>query len=329
VVFSWLYAVAALSPALNLVPQLAPCAYHYLLWSLPAVLLIICVLARAAIARAPVPDQSRIGALSCLGAALFLAVLSWSRVPEFATKEMLFTKAVLKQPDAGINWSWYAAGLFATGVAADQAEAARAAVRALACEDSWRILPENRALVIILAALDLSRQGRSAEADALVEREVASLPADGGVIADIVRAQVALRSGQSARAVSLLMRFYPPLLQDAAGVLRTQCRSGLVLPDALPAQAEIASVLGGMDDAANRGHGIDNESRQLQALAYAYLIGGDVERAFDVAALTVNLVPGDRSARQLLGDIYRKLHLDAAAERLTGAPAAGVRSPPP
>jgi hypothetical protein len=326
VAWSWLSALAALSPALNLVPQLAPYADHYLAWALPMLVLLPCVLVRDLIARVAPADQPRLGRLTCAGAGVFLAVLSWSRVPEFASKELLFAKAVVKQPGSAFNWSWHALGLFASPAPADQAAAARAAQRALACVDSWRILPENRALVIIIAAVDLHHQGRHSDADSLVEREVASLPADGGAIADIVRAQVAMRIGQPARAVNALLRFYPQELQEAAVRLRAQCRSGTLLPDALPPQVDPSTSLGGMADVVNLGHSLDNESRQLQTLAYCYQQCGDLERAFDVAAVTVNLVPGDRTARLLLADIDRRLHLDAAAERLM---ATGATAPPP
>jgi Tfp pilus assembly protein PilF len=56
-------------------------------------------------------------------------------------------------------------------------------------------------------------------------------------------------------------------------------------------------------------------------LAVAYLESGQAEKAFDVAALLVNLHPDDRPARLALAAIYRALGLADAASRLAAASA--------
>jgi tetratricopeptide (TPR) repeat protein len=320
VAFSWLYAGAALAPALNLVPQLAPLADHYLLWALPALLLMGGVLVRDACQRLPPAAAARAAHIVVAGLALFFTLLALVRLPEFKDMKTLYTAAVKYQPESGTNWSLYCHCLLDTG--GDFELASRAAERALACADNGRILPENRAMIIVLAALELHRHGDRRQANELVEREVAKLPEDGGRIADIVRAQVALRIGDSQHAIALLQRFYEPSMQAAAALLRKKCRSGEVLPDEQPPMIEIAAKPGAIGDIINMGHEMDNLERQLQSLAYAYEMAGDLEHAFDVAALGVNLSPSCSGMRTLLIDVYRRLHLDAAAARLAGSQAA-------
>jgi hypothetical protein len=327
VAWAWLSAGAALSPALNLVPQLAPLADHYLLWALPELLLLAAVLVRELAVRLPPSAQARAPRLVVAGMAAFFTLLSLARVPEFAGKESFFSAAVRHQPEAGIGWALLCQTLIEKG--GDPAPARRAAVHALACEDSGRILSENRAMVIVLAALELHDHGDRPGMDALVEREVARLPEDGQLVADVVRAQVALRIGEPARAVALLQRFYGPPMQEAAAALRTRCRAGDELPDGQPPLVGVFTVKGRMDDSIDRGHMMDNQVRQLQSLAYAYLLNGDLEHAFDVAALALNLAPQSAEARQLLITIDRRLHLDAAAERLAGGATGAVPSPSP
>jgi len=325
VAFSWLFAAAALAPALNLVPQLAPCADHYLLWALPALLLLGVVLVDDLLLRRPPGGDRRLPWLLGGGLALYLGLLALARLPEFASRQALFRAAVRHQPDCGINWAHYITYELEQGV--DPTRIEPAAVRALQCVDSGRILSEDRAMVIVLAALALHHQGEPAAATALLEREVARLPADGGVIADIVRAQFAMRSGDPARAVVLLQRFYPPPLREAAAALRARCRSGAELPDAQPPAIGVTATRAIMADRVDIEHWLDNQERQLQSLAYACEMSGDLEQAFDVAALALNMVPSNAQARQLLIAIDRQLHLDAAAERLAGG-ATGVPPAP-
>ncbi len=316
VAFAWLFAAAALAPALNLVPQLAPCADHYVLWALPALLLVGVVLVDDLLARRPAPGAGRLPWLLGGGLALFLGLLALARLPEFASRQALFRAAVRHQPGCGINWAHFIACELEQG--GDPARLEQAAGRALRCVDSGRILAEDRAMVIVLAALELHHQGQPAAAGALIEREVARLPADGGMVADVVRAQFAMRSGDPARAVVLLQRFYQGPLREAAAALRARCRSGAELPDAQPPLLGYASSREVMVDSVDFGHWLDNQERQLQSLAYACEMSGDLEQAFDVAALTFNLVPQDNGARLRLIAIDRRLHLDAAAQRLAG-----------
>src|SRR5208282_2103143 len=98
IAFAWLFALAALAPALNLAAQLGPMTDHYHQWALPGLLLVACLLTAEALARLPPAAGARAGRLIALGAALYGGALAFAHLPEFASKERLAAAAVRKQP---------------------------------------------------------------------------------------------------------------------------------------------------------------------------------------------------------------------------------------
>jgi hypothetical protein len=317
VAFAWLFAAAALAPALNLVPQLAPMTDHYQQWALPGLLLIACLLADDLLGRSSAASDRRAAPLVLAGAAVFMAALSLARVPEFADKTRLFAAAVKKQPDSAINWTLHAFCLLDAADPALRAQAGPAAAQALACADQARIFPIDRLSIVVIAAVSLHERGRREEAAALVEREAALLTSDADI--GIVRGEVALRTGQPALAVAALAKLFTPPLQAVAAQLRSRCRDGSVLPDAMPPLVDIAQQGGALADQATRTTWLQAQDRLLASLAAAHLANGDAEHAFDVAAVLVNLDPGFATGRQLLAAAYRRLGVPAAADRLGSA----------
>jgi hypothetical protein len=318
IAFAWLFAFAALAPALNVASQLAPMTDHYHQWALPGLLLVACLLAAEGLARLPGAAAGRAGWLATLGAALFAATLSLAHEPEFASMERLAAAAVRKQPDSAIGWSLQAYCLTIANAPAGRQAAGEAALRAFACVDAERIYGEERLLALIEGAVLLRQGGRIMEAEALADRQCARLAGGAsGPLAAQARAQIALRSGRSDQAIALLAPYFTPLLAAAARELRAHCRDGAQLPDAVP-----PLIAGGEAITSDRIASLHEQvaSQRLQwSLASAYLQGGELEKAFDVAAVLVNRFPQERPGRILLAAIYRQLGLPAAAERLAGA----------
>ncbi len=319
VAFAWLFALAAVAPALNLASQIGPMADHYQQWMLPGLLLIACQLSADALARLPAAAGARARTLCTLGAALFAATLAFAHTPEFASKARLAAAAVRKQPDSGIGWSLHAWCLTVASSPAKRAPAGEAALRAFACCDDDRIRSEERLIALIEAAVLLRSRGDTAAAEALCARECSQL--SGGAVGESsaqARAQIALRSGHPEQAIAALSPYFTPLLAAAARELRAHCRDGSVLPDAVPPLLTGGEAI--TRDRIAAFHQQIGGERVQWSLAVAYLQGGDAERAFDVAAVLVNRFPQERGGRALLARIYRQLGLPAAAERLLGPP---------
>jgi hypothetical protein len=55
----------------------------------------------------------------------------------------------------------------------------------------------------------------------------------------------------------------------------------------------------------------------MRALADACMVLGDLEKAFDVSATTLNMQPDNENLRAQLAAIYRMLKLPDAAAKLT------------
>jgi hypothetical protein len=319
IAFGWLFALAALAPALNLAAQLGPMTDHYHQWALPGLLLVACLLSAEALSRLPTAAGVRAGRLAILGAALYAGTLAFAHLPDFASKERLAAAAVRKQPDSAIGWSLHAYCLTIANAPAARTEAGEAALRAFACVDANRIYAEERLTALIEGAVLLRQQGLPAEAEALADHQCPLLAGGAsGPTAAQARAQIALRSGRSDQAIALLAPYFTPLLAAAARELRAHCRDGAQLPDAVP-----PLIAGG--ELITRDHIASLHEQfavqRLQwSLAAAYLQGGEPEKAFDVAAVLVNRFPHERPGRTLLAAIYRQLGLPAAAERLRDPP---------
>ncbi len=319
IAFAWLLAFAALAPALNIATQLAPMTDHYHQWAQPGLLLIPCLLAAEALSRLPPGAGRRAGRLATLGAALYAGALAFAHLPEFASKERLAAAAVRKQPDSAIGWSLHAYCLTIANPPAARVPAGEAALRAFACVDEDRIYGEERLLALIEGAVLLRQRGQLAEAEALTERQCQLLAGGAsGRDAAQARAQIALRGGRADQAIALLAPYFTPLLAAAGHELRARCRDGAQLPDAVP-----PLIAGGEAITRDRIAAYHEQvaSQRLQwSLASAYFQGGEVEKAFDVAAVLVNRYPQERPGRTLLAAIYRQLGLPAAAESLRGPP---------
>ena len=98
----WLLGIAALLPALNLVPQTLALADHYHQWALPGWLLALCLCVEEALARAAPAGARRWRAWLAVLGVLFFAALAAARVPEFGSRLALFGKAVEQQPAAAV-----------------------------------------------------------------------------------------------------------------------------------------------------------------------------------------------------------------------------------
>jgi|GEM_PF-3224865 tetratricopeptide (TPR) repeat protein len=321
VAFAWLFSLAALAPALNLVPQLAAMTDHYHQWALPGLLLIPCLLIDAGLRRLDPAGPRRALIVTLAGAAIYTASLSLARVPEFSSMPLFAAAAVRRQPDSAINWSLLAYARTEGTEPAKRAPAGEAALRAFSCPDADRIFDGERLAILIEAAVLLHQRGLDREADELCQREYARLPGGGtGEDAALAHAQISMRTGYPQQAVQTLAPFFSQVQIQAASELRRLCRDGMRLPDMIPALLEWSGA-----PASRADHAVHKQQyirlRLQCCLAVAYLESGQAEKAFDVAALLVNLHPDDRPARLALAAIYRALGLADAASRLAAASA--------
>jgi hypothetical protein len=133
---------------------------------------------------------------------------------------------------------------------------------------------------------------------------------------------VALRTGRPGLATTLLEPHFGPPYQEAAAYLRAHCRDGSHLPGDYAPLTGFAPGRGLLHDTTNSSLWQESTERLFQSLTHACLDSGNAERAFDVATVAVNMDPGNLESRRLLGDVYRRLHLDAAAARLAAEPSA-------
>jgi len=324
----WLLGFAGLSPALNFVNQLLPMTDHYQQWALPGWLLVLAVLVQDGLTAASPPRAARASVLLAGLACSACAVLSLVRVPEFQSTRALFARAIVHQPEAAWNWAGYLASLDAGISGTDRTsclspnfrhddgarrEIGAAAMRALSCPDSRRLLPQDRARAIRSAALWLHREGRADEARALADRECARLTDE--ITRDLTWAELAARTGRPAEALARLAPYFQfdAEAQQAAAGLRRLCRDGARLPDAVPPVRRLGTPDA---DEFQRRNAREQFQLGLYLLAYAAHENGDVERAFDCAALLVNMFPDDSKGRELLAGIYLQLGVPSAAAAL-------------
>ena len=315
---AWLFGFAALAPALNLVAQPLPMADHYLHWALPGWLLGILLLVLELQARLK-PGAVWPLRLALAGLALCWGALALLRVPDFRSDLDLFGGSVAKEPRAGWAWSRFALALKNSSAAHGfEWTAGTASRRALECNDVARVIPETLAFVIREAACQLYREGKSAEAWTLVERETSRFQGPAAPLAQVTRAYVAAHAGRPNEALRLLAGHFGPAYEREAAKLRERCRAGEVLPNALPPRLVLPIPA---EDALDR-ESIRQLALQIQyILAVAYLNAHEVERAFDVAAVLVNMAPDYPQGREVLAEVYVRLGLPSAAERMRG----GVR----
>ena len=295
--FGWLFALAGLSPALNLVPQLAPMADHYQQWALPGLLLAGCLGVERILELARLQQPAKVAIAGLSAAVLALAFVSVLRAPEFSSRKALYSAAVLKQPGCAFNWTNWAVALFLSPIPEDKKLVAPAAVRALECPDADRVLPQERMLIAVEAIVFLQKHSETARAETLLRRQSDLLGRVSPNSAQVMEANVALRTGRPHDAVQALAGVFRPDLMALALELRAKCRDGAVLPDHFPPL--LALDAGGADEF-DRTYGAALSLDSMGLLAEAYLRDSLPEQAFDVAAVLVNMSPGYTPGRELL-----------------------------
>jgi tetratricopeptide (TPR) repeat protein len=295
--WGWLFGLAALLPALNLVAQPQPMADQYHLWALPGWLLALALLAERALGSL----RARAGLLAC--AALLLAFLSWRRTPEYASAEVLFEATARREPQSSLAWAEIARTALRSDEPRARLRAGPAALAALAQGDAHRILPMDRPVLAREAALELYRAGEGARAKALLEAELARLPPEAAPLGAIERADFEIRTGRPELAVGLLAPAFESVPPSVVATLRGRCRSGRVLPHEL----EPLLGIGLSGDDADRAFNREAILRRLQLLAAAQRALGRPEEAFDVAAFLVNVAPDFRPGREVLRGVYADL----------------------
>jgi len=313
--FGWALAVAALSPALNLVPQLAPMTDHYLHWALPGVLLVVVLLAERLVTYIPSQRIPVLPAIATALAATALAVLSLLRLPEFANKEALFSAAIVKEPESAFNWAHYVTTIYGRANA-DRRVLGDVAVKALTCGDADRLLPQERTAVAIEAVVRLRQRGPSHAAEETLERQTRLLEKHSPQAAMLLRGHVEMRSGRMPHAIAALSPPFNSGMQQIARALRERCRDGSAFPDQFPPMVSLSAL----SDAQS---GDDFSAAMLLdllgLLGEAYLRNKEPERAFDVLAVLVNMRPDYGPGRELLAETYEALGNTAAAKRLAAA----------
>lgn len=297
-IFGWLAAAAGLAPAINLLPQLAPMADHYLHWALPGLLL----LAAANI------SKPRAAWVLAMAACVALFAATFTRAHTYRSKRALFEAAVAAEPASALN---RAQMVYALRETEDPAIGAQALV-ALNAPDAGRLLAQDRALLTREAAVYLHDHGKPDDAQALLDRETAKLPQAGLPWARLTRAEVALRTGNPDGAAQMIEPAVAPLAQ-AWTELRKTCREDPRLPDAFPPVTSLQ--LEGNDPFA-RQWAVKLALRELSLLARARLDMDENEGAWDVAAALVNLAPTFTPGRVLLAEACERLGMPEKAAAL-------------
>jgi hypothetical protein len=324
VAFGWLLGLAALTPTLNFAPQqLTTMADQYHLWALPGWLLVLALLGRQAVERlSPLPNGARgnngkfLPATLSSGFALFLGLLAWARAPEYGSPLAVATANVAREPDSALAWARYARALKASDEAELRVRAGWAGLRALDAPDAHRIQLQERALALTEAAVELCRRADWARADELLDRECPRFARLALPYADLIRAEVATRTGRPGQALLLLTGHYGPKYSAAAEQLGVVCRDGAKLPDSTPPFPTVPEQLPPHEKII----WAEFSKRFLLVLAQATLDVHGAERAFGISALLVNAHPDYDLGRRLLAQIYDRLGLpDAAAAVLAPA----------
>ena len=308
--FGWCFGLAGLSPALNLVPQLAPLADHYHQWALPGWLLSLGVLADSLAMRWRMPAAMRLAAYAAVAG---LGAVCVVRTGEFSGARRFFEAAVVKEPGTSLNWSNYAQALYNGAAGEDRLHCGDASLVALMKPDSRRILAQQRAICVVEAVRALKRSRQDERAQTLLAREVAVLRGVAPAYAPVTEAQSELALGSPARAIAALNDMVSGEMLAASQTIRMRTRSGAEFADSFAPLAAIETS--GPDAFSNRAGG-DTAIKSLCVLAQAHLAGGDNEAAFDIAALAVNTRPDYRPGRVILSEVYKALGMPAAAERM-------------
>ncbi len=309
--FSWLAIVAALSPALNLAPQLAPLADQYLLWALPFLLLAIALALDGLLVRWTSFPAARVP-LAVGGGALALILLTVAQSSSFASKQRLFLVATRHQPGCGQNWAHRCLDSITTRSDPLDPRPGDYALTALTAVDGHRIIDIVRAPLVVEACAALRRQQRTAEAEALMREQLPLLP-DIGFFRPLTRALVEIRLGKGSAALGFIGDLVPDEVGRTAAEFAGLCRDGQPLPDQLPPARTFASAaLEQFDGERWR----QRWTLLLWAKASACFLERRDHEALGMAALAVNISPDDPDARQLLAAVYEEGGKQDAARRL-------------
>ena len=323
VVFAWMFALAALSPALNLIAQNVPMTDYYLQWALPGLLVVVVVVVADILARVG-SDALRLGPVLVVAAAVGVAALSLQRLPEFTSRETFFTIAMRRQPETAVNIGGYVYDRVRYLDGRYQGANGELALHAASLPSAARMLAFTVPDTAIEAGVAAWRQGGRAAADAAIaEFPVPGPDTDIGVA---VAARVLIganliepAAGHLAEAEAMLAQRLGSDLLAQADALGARCRAGDVLPDALAPVVYLDEKPGISDEYLQR---LDRHDhlRLLIVLAEAREGAGDGAGAFAAAALALNLDPADGDARVAAAGLYaRDLHRSDLAQRVLDA----------
>lgn len=299
----WMLGLAAVLPALNLVPQPIPMTDHYQHWALPGWILACAVLAETLLARMPRLGL-RGGIALTTACCVAFAALDAVRTPLFGSSLALLQNAAAQRPDSAWAHVSYAGALFHQDDANLKLLAGVESLRALESPDATLINPIDRAFALTQAALYLHRLGKSAEAQALVDAECAKIPSP--LLARVTRATVLLRTGNAASAAALLRDDFEANYAGPARSLRESCRGGAAQPDALPPIVQIQSS---HEDEFSSTAASELAQHLLFVVSVARLQSGENEGAFDAAIVLGNLAPKSMEAYTALKLTYARLNL--------------------
>ena len=316
VLCGWLLALAGLLPALNLVVQAVPKTDHYVQWALPGLVLVVVVTVADVFAGL---QFARARVLLGASTALVLALLSFLRVPEFASRDTFFATAFTKRPDT-MNLCEYTCGLITRdGPYAEPAGAL--ALRAIRNQRGG-ILFDDYLMLSVAGGVEAWRQ----EGRAAAEKIVGGIPDGHSDARLLVHVKVLIGASRITapgagpgcldEAARLLAARLGPAAMARAEDLAARCRSGETLPCDLPPGPDLPLAA----DATDPGQARADVYILALTLIEVRMRAGDAAGAFAEAALCLNLYPQDAQARRAMAMLYTDwLRLPEAAARVLPA----------
>ncbi|MBE7462622.1 MAG: hypothetical protein HS116_03910 [Planctomycetes bacterium] len=285
-------------------------ADHYLHWALPGWLMAAALGVEGALARLNLSLLLRYAAATA--AVSLCGLFSLERVPHFASRLVLFDHDTRVQPDSPQAWAQHALTLYRSSSRELHALTGAVALEALKRPNGHRVMPKLRATLIREGALALHRSGQPGAARELSERECARFTGTWVPLAEMTRAQVANYTGRPAEAVALMQSVWQETHAQAARILREAWSARGDAPDAHPPILKLPfASLDPFDPLV----GSAFQYEQLRTLAEAYLLSGDLERAWDVSALLVNMAPAYADGQSVLKEVLRRQHAKPADEK--------------
>jgi len=320
--FAWCAAGCSILPAINLKPLPVPMSDHYLQWSLPWLLLILALLVSSLMQYARGREWQASARWATCGYAAFLLLISVARIPEFSSQAKLAQTGVLNQGDCAINWGMYC---FTQQYKSppDVREAGRAGMIAYSCTDYKRIFATYQNSCAIMAAVECRRLYGEQASRQLLAKAMSLMSKE---VQCYVQGMVYFNEGRYAEATAVLSGPYTPSVQEAARSVGGLCRSGDQQPWDFPSAV----------DPEDRQTVDPNRIRQRNAFSFqifcllseSYCQAGDPASAFDLAALLVNMDPGNTDALNVYIFACQQLGLlhsaELARQRIVAAGAAAT-----